>query len=158
MAVFGREFQSQLSAQRLFIVGSGAIGCELLKSFAMMGVGCQMPAELQKTVPVGLGNGHVFITDMDKIEKSNLNRQFLFRSWDIGKAKSSVAAAAVRHMNSAFLVTPQELKVGPETESTYQDEFFESLDCVVNALDNIASRISSFASSRIITTLNTDTT
>ncbi len=35
---------------------------------------------------MGLGagsKGHVYVTDMDTIEKSNLNRQFLFRSWDI---------------------------------------------------------------------------
>ncbi|CAF5101595.1 unnamed protein product, partial [Rotaria socialis] len=37
---------------------------------------------------------------MDSIEKSNLNRQFLFRSWDIGKMKSTVAAEAVKAMNS----------------------------------------------------------
>lgn len=52
-------------------VGSGAIGCEMLKNFAMMGVGC-------------VEGGHIYVTDMDSIEKSNLNRQFLFRSWDIG--------------------------------------------------------------------------
>ena len=51
-------------------VGAGAIGCELLKNFAMMGVAC------------GEG-GAVYVTDMDVIEKSNLNRQFLFRPWDI---------------------------------------------------------------------------
>ena len=51
-------------------VGAGAIGCELLKNFAMMGVAC------------GEG-GVVYVTDMDIIEKSNLNRQFLFRPWDI---------------------------------------------------------------------------
>ena len=51
-------------------VGAGAIGCELLKNFAMMGVGAGP-------------NGRIFVTDMDLIEKSNLNRQFLFRSWDI---------------------------------------------------------------------------
>jgi molybdopterin/thiamine biosynthesis adenylyltransferase len=52
-------------------VGSGAIGCEMLKNFAMMGIGCGQ-------------DGRIYVTDMDSIEKSNLNRQFLFRSWDIG--------------------------------------------------------------------------
>lgn len=52
-------------------VGAGAIGCELLKNFALIGLGA------------GEG-GHITVTDMDLIEKSNLNRQFLFRSQDIG--------------------------------------------------------------------------
>ena len=52
-------------------VGAGAIGCEMLKNFAMMGLGCG-------------SDGQIYVTDMDSIEKSNLNRQFLFRSWDIG--------------------------------------------------------------------------
>jgi len=51
-------------------VGAGAIGCEMLKNWALMGVG------------VGDG-GHIIVTDMDIIEKSNLNRQFLFRPWDV---------------------------------------------------------------------------
>ena len=51
-------------------VGAGAIGCEILKNFAMMGVGASP-------------EGAVFVTDMDIIEKSNLNRQFLFRPWHI---------------------------------------------------------------------------
>ena len=51
-------------------VGAGAIGCEMLKNWAMMGVS------------VG-PNGHIVVTDMDIIEKSNLNRQFLFRPWDV---------------------------------------------------------------------------
>jgi len=52
-------------------VGAGAIGCEMLKNWAMMGLG---------TGP----SGAVHITDMDTIEKSNLNRQFLFRPGDVG--------------------------------------------------------------------------
>lgn len=51
-------------------VGAGDVGCELLKTFAMTGLGC------------GEG-GAITITDMDTIVKSNLNRQFLFRPWDI---------------------------------------------------------------------------
>lgn len=54
----------------LLKVGAGAIGCELLKNFSMIGLGAGP-------------HGHVYVTDMDTIEKSNLNRQFLFRSWDI---------------------------------------------------------------------------
>lgn len=53
-------------------VGAGAIGCELLKNFGMMGVGLKQDG------------GCIYITDMDLIERSNLNRQFLFRTWDVG--------------------------------------------------------------------------
>lgn len=98
LAVFGSEFQKKLSEQKYFIVsglkilfktwnvfhlcdicihlclfgkvGAGAIGCEHLKNFAMMGLGCS-------------DAGRVFVTDMDTIEKSNLNRQFLFRPGDV---------------------------------------------------------------------------
>lgn len=45
-------------------IGCGAIGCELLKNFALLGMGVA---------------GRLTITDHDLIEKSNLNRQFLFR-------------------------------------------------------------------------------
>jgi len=38
-SVFGRSFQDRLGSQRYFVVGAGAIGCELLKNFAMMGLG-----------------------------------------------------------------------------------------------------------------------
>lgn len=60
------------------MVGAGAIGCELLKNFAMMGL--------------GVGDGYIVVTDMDLIEKSNLNRQFLFRPHDVQKSKADVAA------------------------------------------------------------------
>lgn len=54
----------------LFQVGAGAIGCEMLKNWALMGVACGP-------------QGQTWVTDMDIIEKSNLNRQFLFRPWDV---------------------------------------------------------------------------
>lgn len=69
--VFGHRFVEHLKSQRWFVVGAGAIGCELLKNFAMMGLACGE-------------NGKIQITDMDQIELSNLNRQFLFRRHDIG--------------------------------------------------------------------------
>lgn len=128
VAVFGKEYQKKLCEQKVFVVGAGAIGCELLKSIAMMGVGCTSP-------------GRVTVTDMDKIERSNLNRQFLFRSWNVGQAKSTAASAAVKHMNPTLQVDALELRVGVETECTFDDKFFSSLDCVINALDNVEARM-----------------
>jgi hypothetical protein len=60
IAVFGRAFQGVLARQRYFLVGAGAIGCEMLKNWAMMGVG------------VASGGGAITVTDMDRIEKVRL--------------------------------------------------------------------------------------
>ncbi len=65
IAVFGSQFQAKLQRQSWFVVGAGAIGCEILKNLAMMGIGSN--------------GGKIVVTDMDIIEKSNLCRQFLFR-------------------------------------------------------------------------------
>ncbi|XP_043258430.1 ubiquitin-like modifier-activating enzyme 1 [Colletes gigas] len=127
VAVFGRKFQSKIGGLKYFVVGAGAIGCELLKNFAMLGVGAQ--------------NGSVTITDMDLIEKSNLNRQFLFRPSDVQQSKSSTAARVIRGMNPDMKVIAHENRVCPETEKIYNDDFFEVLDGVANALDNVNARI-----------------
>ncbi|KAH8025177.1 hypothetical protein HPB51_004190 [Rhipicephalus microplus] len=124
--VFGCDVQDQLMSQNYFVVGAGAIGCELLKNFAMMGIG---------------GNdGLIHVTDMDVIERSNLNRQFLFRPEDVGRMKSERAATAVLQMNPEVNIEVHEDRVGPETENIYNDDFFESLDGVANALDNLDAR------------------
>uniref|UniRef100_A0AAX7US21 E1 ubiquitin-activating enzyme n=1 Tax=Astatotilapia calliptera TaxID=8154 RepID=A0AAX7US21_ASTCA len=127
VAVFGTKMQDLLAKQRYFLVGAGAIGCELLKNFAMIGLAA--------------GEGEVIVTDMDTIEKSNLNRQFLFRPWDVTKMKSDTAAAAVKLMNPAIKITGHQNRVGPDTERIYDDDFFESLDGVANALDNVDARM-----------------
>jgi ubiquitin-activating enzyme E1 len=128
IAVFGAPFHEKMGALRYFLVGAGAIGCEMLKNWAMMGVG------------VG-EDGGVSITDMDTIEKSNLSRQFLFRDTDIGKAKSTAAACAAKRMNPDFKVMALELRVGPETEGTFNDDFWEQMSGVCNALDNVQARL-----------------
>lgn len=127
VSIYGRKFQSILGNLKYFVVGAGAIGCELLKNFAIMGVGC--------------GNGKIYVTDMDLIEKSNLNRQFLFRVQDVQTSKSETAAKAIKRMNPNVNVEPQTNRVCPETEQIYNDTFFENLDGVANALDNVDARI-----------------
>ena len=51
------------------------------------------------------------------IEKSNLSRQFLFRDWNIGQAKSTVAASAAAAINPSFNIEALQNRVGTETEN-----------------------------------------
>uniref|UniRef100_A0AAQ4PV49 E1 ubiquitin-activating enzyme n=1 Tax=Gasterosteus aculeatus aculeatus TaxID=481459 RepID=A0AAQ4PV49_GASAC len=127
-AVFGPAFQEKLERQKYFLVGAGAIGCELLKNFALMGLGA------------GEG-GQITVTDMDFIERSNLNRQFLFRSQDIGKPKSDVAAKAVREMNPRMNITAHQNRLDADSEGVYDYNFFMGLDGVAAALDNVEARV-----------------
>ncbi|KAF2143583.1 uncharacterized protein K452DRAFT_246790 [Aplosporella prunicola CBS 121167] len=129
IAVFGKEFQDKLANVKQFLVGAGAIGCEMLKNWAMMGLGSGP-------------QGKIWVTDMDQIERSNLNRQFLFRPTDVGKLKSDCAAQAVQAMNpelKGHIVTLKD-RVGPDTEHIFNEEFWENLDGVTNALDNVEAR------------------
>lgn len=126
--VFGPAFQKTLGDLNIFLVGAGALGCEFLKAFACMGVGCG-------------GSGLVTVTDDDQIELSNLSRQFLFRNSDVGNPKSSTAAAAAKVMNPAFNVKPLQNRVSPQTEDVFDDKFWSSLSLVTNALDNVQARL-----------------
>ena len=126
--VFGKAFQEKINSANIFCVGSGAIGCELLKSLGMMGVSSKPGSKL-------------IVTDMDTIEKSNLNRQFLFRPYDVGQMKAEVAARAVKAMNPEVNIIAHQNRVGPDSENIYNDEFFEGLTCVTNALDNVDARM-----------------
>lgn len=128
ISVFGAKLQKKLEDAKVFIVGSGALGCEFLKNVALMGVSC--------------GNqGKLTITDDDVIEKSNLSRQFLFRDWNIGQAKSTVAASAAASINPCLNIEALQNRVGPETENVFDDTFWENLTCVINALDNVNARL-----------------
>lgn len=129
IAVFGSEFQDKIANLKQFLVGAGAIGCEMLKNWSMMGLG---------TGP----NGKLWVTDMDSIEKSNLNRQFLFRAADVGGMKSDCAARAVARMNPDLVGHVETLKerVSSDTEHVFNEEFWQNLDGVTNALDNVEAR------------------
>ncbi|OQS07784.1 ubiquitin activating enzyme, E1 family, partial [Thraustotheca clavata] len=60
IAVWGQSVQNMLQRLSLFLVGAGAIGCEMLKNWALMGIGTAVSSK-------------IYLTDMDMIEKSNLN-------------------------------------------------------------------------------------
>lgn len=128
IAVFGKEAQKKLLDLNYFLVGAGAIGCEMLKNWALMGVACGE-------------KGKIHITDMDRIEKSNLSRQFLFRNKDINEFKSTTAAKAAQEMNSNMNIVSYQEKVGGDTEHLFGDDFYDKLDGVCTALDNVEARL-----------------
>ncbi|KAF3502546.1 hypothetical protein F2Q69_00045420 [Brassica cretica] len=128
ISVFGSTLQKKLEDATVFVVGAGALGCEFLKNLALMGVSCGV-------------QGKLTVTDDDVIEKSNLSRQFLFRDWNIGQAKSTVAATAAAGINSRLKIDALQNRVGPETENVFDDSFWENLTVVVNALDNVTARL-----------------
>lgn len=127
-ACVGESICQELHKLRVFMVGCGAIGCEMLKNFALLGVGLTN------------SSGEICITDPDLIEKSNLNRQFLFRPHHIQKPKSTTAAEATHEINPDLKVDAHLNKVCPATESIYNDSFYSRLNLVVTALDNVEAR------------------
>ncbi|KAJ8299843.1 hypothetical protein KUTeg_022590 [Tegillarca granosa] len=133
----GENKINKLANMRLFMVGCGAIGCEMLKNYALLGVSSQ-------------GKGQITITDNDLIEKSNLNRQFLFRPQHIRQPKSTTAVQSVLQINPSLKIEAQQHKVCPQTEDKiYNDAFFESQNLIVNALDNVEAR--RYVDSRCVT-------
>ena len=126
IALIGKTVQKQLADSSMFLVGSGAIGCEVLKTWAMMGI--------------ATGNGVIHVTDNDCIEKSNLSRQFLFRNQNVGQSKSQTAANAVKLMNPEIHIVDYTLRVGPATENVFNRAFYQKLNAITTALDNVQAR------------------
>ena len=124
--IFGEETQKKLNSLKIFLVGVGAIGCEYLKNFAMMGISNK--------------EGVLTITDFDKIELSNLNRQFLFRENNIDQYKSEVAEYYIKQMNNSINIITHKNYVGPETENIFTDQFWDDQDIIFNAVDNVKAR------------------
>jgi len=127
-AAIGNSLVEQLQNSSTFLVGAGAVGCEMIKNMVMLGLACG-------------SEGVLHVTDMDTIETSNLSRQFLYRNSDVGEHKSDTAAKAVQKFNPDVTVQSYQMRVGPETEETFSEKFFDSLAFVANALDNVKARL-----------------
>ena len=128
IAVYGRTFVERLGELQIFMVGCGALGCEFMKNFALLGVCCGP-------------SGRLTVTDNDRIEVSNLNRQFLFREENVGSAKSVTAAKRAQTMNPRINVDAKQDLVADTTEHLFTEDFWNGLDLVCNALDNMKARL-----------------
>lgn len=111
--------QEKLAAAKVLVVGAGALGNEVLKNLALLGV------------------GHVYIIDYDTIESTNLTRSVLYRESDAGKSKAERAAAAVKSLNP-------DVKVHAVNGNVVTDlglGIFEEMDVVIGCLDNREARL-----------------
>ncbi|MGQ4874570.1 MAG: ThiF family adenylyltransferase [Promethearchaeia archaeon] len=110
--------QSVMENGCVMIVGVGALGCEIAKDFALMGI------------------GKLILVDLDTIETSNLSRQMLFRPGDEGRYKAEVAAERLKEMNPFLKVDFYNEKLQKLPASVY-----EEADVVIMALDNFNARM-----------------
>ena len=128
IAIFGQEIQNKLGDLNIFMVGAGALGCENIKNFSLMGISCN--------------RGKITITDHDNISLSNLNRQFLFHKNDIkeNSFKSFCAKREALKINKDMNIQDFQLFINDETRDIFNDEFIEKQNILFSAVDNIQAR------------------
>lgn len=82
-----------------------------------------------------MGFCNIEVIDMDTIDLSNLNRQFLFRTKDIGKSKAVVAAEFVNRKVPGCNVIPHHKKI-----QDFDEDYYRMFHVVMCGLDSIVAR------------------
>ncbi|RTG83764.1 ubiquitin-like 1-activating enzyme E1 B [Schistosoma bovis] len=103
----------------VLLVGAGGIGCELLKNLVYNGF------------------NDITIVDLDTIDVSNLNRQFLFSKKHVGRSKAETARDNVLEFKPTAHIAAYHKSI---FSSSFDSEFFGKFAVVFNALDNLAAR------------------
>jgi adenylyltransferase/sulfurtransferase len=111
--------QERLQAARVLVVGAGALGNEVLKNLALVGLGT------------------IYVIDLDVVEPSNLSRSVLFRGEDGGRPKAEVAALRAGELNPEIQIVPLHGDVITDVGLGA----FADVDLVIGCLDNREARL-----------------
>ncbi len=111
--------REKVEKARIMVVGAGALGNEVIKNLALMGI------------------GNIFIVDFDEIELANLSRSVLFRETDTGRKKAEVAAARVKEINPNIHVQ----YFHGDVTSALGLGIFRRMDVIIGCLDNREARL-----------------
>ncbi|KAF2637900.1 ubiquitin-activating enzyme E1 3 [Massarina eburnea CBS 473.64] len=115
----GGNLQTRIKKARVLMVGAGGIGCELLKNLVLTGF------------------GEIHLVDLDTIDLSNLNRQFLFRNEHIKKSKALVAKESAGRFNPNVKIEAYHDNI---KDPKFSVAWFQTFEVVFNALDNLDAR------------------
>jgi molybdopterin/thiamine biosynthesis adenylyltransferase len=114
----GLEGQEKLKKAKVLIVGAGGLGCPVLQYLA------------------AAGTGKIGIVEFDKVDESNLQRQVLYGSLDVGKLKAIIAKNRLEHLNSLVEYEIFNLKL----DATNAIGIIKQFDLIVDATDNYEVR------------------
>ena len=115
----GGAGQVALTKAHVVLIGCGGIGSPALQYLAAAGI------------------GRLTLVDSDVVEDSNLQRQTVFTTADIGSSKAEMAAAWVRHFDPALDVRAVNVRIGPDNAG----EIIAGADLVLDGCDNFATRL-----------------
>jgi molybdopterin/thiamine biosynthesis adenylyltransferase len=111
--------QDHLARASILVVGAGALGNELVKNLALMGV------------------GRIIVVDMDRVENSNLARCVFFRSEDEGRPKAAALAQRAAELNPEIEI----IAVSGDVRLSIGLGVFAEVDLVLGGLDNREARL-----------------
>jgi len=115
---FGAEGQKKLKSARVLVIGAGGLGCPHLQYLAATGI------------------GRIIIAEDQSIDETNLQRQILYGSDDIGKLKSVISKKRLSELNSLITADVINLRIEPSNALRILKDF----DVIVDATDNLTSR------------------
>ena len=114
----GLEGQQKLLASKVLLIGAGGLGCPLAQYLAAAGV------------------GELGLVDDDVVDVSNLQRQVLYGTKDVGRPKVEVARERVTALNPEIVLTPYRTRLSSQNAM----EIFEGYDVIVDGTDNFPTR------------------